>query len=198
MPQAGTVVVDGKPVTIYYQTGTVTATRKQKETQIRSNVQYHGNQAVTSTSSSTVDHHELFITDASGREHAFNIIDMDFPVREGNTVSVVWIIPEGKESGPFVQVLNHSTGTSTYCPEGHLTPLFAKKAMMWGATIGGTILGFLIFWPLGFAGMIGPFIYFNRRVKKAVKGMFASREYQALQAQLTQVKPAAAAAVAAA
>jgi hypothetical protein len=194
MPQAGTVVVDGKRVTIHYQTGTVTATRKQKETQIRSSVQYHGNQAMTSTSSSTVDHHELFIVDSSSREHAFNIIDMDFPVREGNTVSVVWIIPEGADSGPFVQVFNHNTGDSTYCPQRHLSPLFYKKAMMWGATIGGTILGFLIFWPIGFLMMFGPFLYFNRRVSNAIKGMFASREYTQLQAQLTQVKPAAAAA----
>jgi hypothetical protein len=96
----------------------------------------------------------------------------------------------------FDQVLNHNTGDSTYCPDVHLAPLFAKKGMMWGATIGGTILGFIIFWPLGFVGMIAPYIYFSRRFKNAVKGMFASREYQALQAQLKQVKPAAAAAAA--
>ena len=61
MPEAGSVVVDGKRVTIHYQTGRVTATRKQKETQIRSTTQYHANQqAVSSTSSTTVDHHELY------------------------------------------------------------------------------------------------------------------------------------------
>jgi hypothetical protein len=190
MPEAGSVVVDGKRVTIHYQTGRVTATRKQKETQISSNVQYHGNQAVTSTSSSTVDHHELFIVDSTGKEHAFNIVNMDFPVREGNTVSVVWIIPEGAQRGPFVQVLNHSTGDSTYVATKSLVPLFFKKAMMWGATIGGTLLGFLIFWPLGFVMMIGPFIYFGRRATNAIKGMFQTREYTELQSQLAQVKPA--------
>jgi hypothetical protein len=196
MAEAGTVVVDGKRVTIYYQTGRVTATRKQKETQIHSNVQYHGNQAVHSTSSSTVDHHELFIEDATGREHAFNIVDMDFPVREGNTVSVVWIIPEGAERGPFVQVLNHNTGSNTYVDTKSLMPLFAKKAMMWGATIGGTIVGFAIFWPLGFAGMVGPYFYFSRRARNAIKSMFQTREYAQLQSQLAQVKPTQAAAAA--
>jgi hypothetical protein len=196
MAEAGTVAVDGKRVTIYYQTGRVTATRKQKETQIRSNVQYHGNQAVHSTSSSTVDHHELFIEDATGREHAFNIVDMDFPVREGNTVSVVWIIPEGAERGPFVQVLNHNTGDNTYVASRVLVPLFFKKAMMWGATIGGTVLGFLIFWPIGLAMMIGPYLYFGRRADRAIKGIFQSREYTQLQSQLAQVKPAQAAAAA--
>lgn len=191
MPEAGSVVVDGKRVTIHYQTGRVTATRKQKETQIRSTTQYHANQqAVSSTSSTTVDHHELFIVDSTGREHAFNIVDMDFPVREGNTVSVVWIIPEGAERGPFVQVMNHSTGDSTYVAPKALVPLFFKKLWMWSATIGGTILGFLIFWPLGFVMMIGPFIYFGRRALNAIKGMFQTREYTQLQSVLSQVKPA--------
>jgi hypothetical protein len=193
MPEAGSVVVDGKRVTIYYQTGKVTSSRKQKETQIRSNVQYHGNQAVTSTSSSTVDHHELFMVDSTGREIAFNIVDLDFPVREGHMVSVVWIIPEGKDAGPFVQVLNHNTGDNNYVATSTLMPLFAKKLMMWSITIVGTILGFAIFWPLGFVMMIGPYLYFSKRCRDAIKGMFQSREYQALQQQLQQVKPAAAA-----
>jgi hypothetical protein len=61
---------------------------------------------------------------------------------------------------------------------------------MWSATIGGTILGFLIFWPLGFVMMIGPFIYFGRRALGAIKGMFQTREYTQLQSTLSQVKPA--------
>jgi hypothetical protein len=192
MAEAGSVVADGKRVTIHYQTGVVTAQRKQKETQIHSNVQYHGNQAVTSTSSSTVDHLELFLVDSTGKESAFNLVDLDIPVRDGNTVSVIWILPEGSKSGPYVQILNHNTGDNTVIEPKRLLPWFFKKGLMWGATIGGTIVGFIIFWPLGFAGMIGPYLYFKSRALKAIKGIFDSREYQQLSTQLSQIKPAAA------
>ena len=63
---------------------------------------------------------------------------------------------------------------------------------MWGAAIGGTIVGFLIFWPLGFAGMIGPYLYFKSRAMKAIRGIFDSHEYKQLLTQLAQVKPATA------
>jgi hypothetical protein len=194
MAEAGTVLVDGKRVTIHYETGVVTAQRKQKETQIHSNVQYHGNQAVTSTSSSTVDHLELFLVDSAGRETAYNLVDLDVPVRDGNTVSVVWIFPEGAKTGPYVQIKNHNTGDNTLIEPKRLLPWFFKKGLMWGATAGGTILGFIIFWPIGLAMMIAPYLYFKSRAMKAIKGIFDSREYQQLQTQLAQLKPAAAAA----
>jgi hypothetical protein len=73
-------------------------------------------------------------------------------------------------------------------------PHFFKKGMMWGATIGGTILGFIIFWPIGLAMMVAPLIYFTRRARNAIMGMLASREFTQLQSQLAQVKPLQAAA----
>ncbi len=190
MAEAGTVDVDGKRTRIHYHTGVVTSTRKQKETQIHSNVQYHGNQAVTSTSSSTVDHHELFIVDAQGRERAFNMVDLDIAVREGNTASVVWVIPEGSELGPFVQVHNHNTGDAVTIEPARLLTWFFRKKQMWLVSLAATIVGFIVFWPLGFVGMIGPYLYFKRRALNAIKGIFASRDFTQLQSQLSQVKPA--------
>lgn len=191
MAEAGTVAVDHKRVVIHYHTGVVTSTRKQKETQIHSSTQYHGNQAVTSTSSSTVDHHELFVVDSSGRERAFNMIDMDLAVREGNTVSVVWVVPTDAEAGPHVKVFNHNTGDSTQVEPPRLLTWFFRKKQMWLVTIAGTIVGFIVFWPLGFVGMIGPYLYFKRRAINAIKGIFTSREFTQLQTQLAQVKPMA-------
>lgn len=194
MAEAGTVMADGKRVTIFYETGVVTAQRKQKETQIHSSVQYHGNQAMTSTSSSTVDHLELFLVDSAGRETAYNLVDLDVPVRDGNTVSVIWILPEGAKSGPYVEIRNHNTGDNTVIDPKRLLPWFIKKKLMWGATIGGTILGLIIFWPIGLAMIFTPLLYFKSRALKAIRGIFESREYKQLQTQLAQVKPAAAAA----
>ena len=194
MAEAGAVNIDGTRTVIHYQTGVVTATRKQKETQIHSSTQFHGNQAVTSTSSSTVDHHELFLRDASGQEAAYNLIDLDVPVREGNTVTVVWVMPENAKSGPYVQVRNHNTGDSNQIEAKRLLPWFFKKKLMWMITIGGAIVGFIISWVIGLVMLFAPYLYFKYRTLKAINGLFASREYTQLQAQLAQVKPAAAAA----
>ena len=192
MAEAGTVVAGGVRVTIYCETGVVTATRKQKQTRVHSSPRHHGNQAVTSTNSSTVDHHELCLVDSTGKESAFDLVDLDVPVSDGNTVSVVWIVPEHAEYGPYVQIHNHNTGDDTVIDPKRLLPWFFKKGFMWGATIGGTIAGFLVFWPIGLAMMIAPYLYFNNRAMKAIKGIFDSREYQQLQTQLAQVKPTAA------
>lgn len=189
MAQAGTVDVDKKRVVINYHTGVVTATRKQKETQIHSNTQYQGNQAVTSTSSSTVDHHELFIVDSSGRERAFNLIDMDIAVREGNTVTVVWVVPTDAEVGPHIQVYNHNTADSTRVEPSRLLSWFFNKKLMWLATIVGAIVGFAVFWPIGLIMLFAPYVYLKRRTINAIKGIFASREFADLQTQLAQVKP---------
>lgn len=194
MAEAGAVNVDGKRTVIHYQTGVVTATRKQKETQIHSSTQFHGNQAVTSTSSSTVDHHELFLRDASGREGAYNLIDLDIPVREGNTVTVVWVMPENAKSGPYVEVLNHNTGDRNQIEPKRLLTWFFNKKLMWLVTIGGAIVGFIISWVLGVVMLFAPYLYFKYRAIKAIKGIFSSREYTQLQGELAQVKPSAAAA----
>jgi hypothetical protein len=191
---APTVLVDGRRTVIHHHTGKVTATRKQKETQIQSSTQYHGNQAVTSTSSSTVDHHELFIADETGNERAFSMIDMDIPVREGNTVSVIWVVPEGVESGPHIQIYNHNTGDRRVVqPKSILSWFMKPKMIVWGTTAAVVVVGFIVSWIIVLVGLFAPFLYFRWRALKAIKGMLASPELKQLEAQLAQVKPVAAA-----
>ena len=141
-----------------------------------------------------LSHHELFLRDASGKEGAYNLIDLDVPVREGNTVTVVWVMPENAKSGPYVEVRNHSTGDSNQIEPKRLLPWFFKKKLVWMVTIGGAIVGFIISWMVGLPMLFAPYLYFKFRALKAIKDIFASREYTQLQAQLSQVKPNAAAA----
>jgi hypothetical protein len=194
MAEAGSVDVDGTRTAIQYTTGVVMSSRKQKETQVHSTTQYHGNQAVSSTSSSTVDHHELHLRDETGKESAFQLVDLDVPVREGHTVTVVWIFPEGAKSMPYVQIYNHNTGDSNLIEPKRLITWFFKKKIFWIATLGGTILGLIIFWPIGVAMMFAPYLYLKHRAVTAIRGIFSSREFTQLQGKLSQVKPAAAAA----
>ena len=115
-------------------------------------------------------------------------------MREGHTVTVVWIFPENAKAGPYVQIYNHNTGDKTVIEPKRLLPWYFKKKLCLIVTIGGTILGFMIFWPLGLALLIGPYVYLKRRALTAIKGIFSSREFTQLQEQLSQVKPTAAAA----
>ena len=193
MAAATTVLVDGKRTVLHHHTGKVTSTRKQKETQISSSTQYHGNQAVTSTSSSTVDHHELFIVDETGKERAFNMIDMDVAVREGNTVSIIWAVPEDVESGPHIEIYNHSTGDRRVVqPKAVLSWFMKPKKIVWGTTAAVVIVGMIVSWIVVIVGLFAPFLYFRWRALNAIKGMLGGPELKQLEAQLAQVKPAAA------
>jgi hypothetical protein len=197
MADAGTVDVDGKRVTICYHTGTVTGTRKQKETQINGNKQNRGNQAVTPAGSSTVDHHEIFVVDAMGRERAFDIVDMNIAVREGNMVTVVWVTPEDVESGPCIQIHNHDTGDRTMATPHRISSYFIKPNMIvWGSTAALVIVGMFLSWVLVLLFLFAPYLYFKRRALNAAKRLLASSELKKLEAQLARVKPPAASAAA--
>ena len=193
MAEAGTVNVDGKRTRIHFHTGTVTATRKQKETQIYSGAQVNGNQGANVVTSTTVDHHELLIVDASGRERAFNMVNMDLACRDGHTVTVVWVVPEGVEAGPHIEVFNHSTGDrTTVAPERILGWFIKPNRTIWGSTAACFIVGTFIAWWVAFIALFAPYLYFKRRALNAVKGMLASSELKQLETQLEQVKPIAA------
>lgn len=51
---------------------------------------------------------ELFITDSNGVDHTFNFSELDFPMREGNVVSVSTVIGE-KIKNPVVGIYNHNS-----------------------------------------------------------------------------------------
>jgi hypothetical protein len=145
-------------------------------------------------SSSTVDHHELILSDGQGKEKAFQMVDMDIACREGNTVSVIWAIPEGVEAGPYLMVQNHSTGERRVVEAPRIVSWFRKpKSMTWGAVLGTlAVTGLTYSWILGMILMLVVLGYFSRRANQAAKGLLASRELRQLEDQLAQVKSTAA------
>ena len=189
MPEGSTVVVDGKPSKLYYFTGRVLSSQKQKETQVHS--QSYGTQhnPQVSVSSTTVDHHEFFLADSAGKERAFKMVDFDFPCREGNTLSVVWVIPEAKTDGPYIEVHNHSTGERHLIEPKRIATWFRKPMwMIWAIAIGGAIVIGLMNGFFGLIAFVVPFVYFTWRARNAAKELLASNELRELDSQLTQVK----------
>jgi hypothetical protein len=189
MPEGNSVVADGIRCQIYYFTGKVLSSQKQKETRVSSQNYGTGNQAQVHVSSTTVDHHEFFMVDSAGKERSFKTVNFDFPCREGNTLTVVWAIAEGKNEGPFLEVYNHSTGERNVNSVGQIASWFAKKAsLVWGLALGGFVVFLFIFWVLSFVALIGVPLYFNYRAKKAAKELLGSDGLRQLDSQLAQVK----------
>jgi hypothetical protein len=142
-------------------------------------------------SSTTVDHHEFFLADASGQERSFKMIDFDFPCREGQTLTVVWAIPEGTDFGPFVAVRNHNTGEHHVIDAKKITWAFkTPKSLMWGSMLGTlVVVGYLVNFIVGLLALLVPVFYFKRREKQAAKALVGSDAVRQLDAQVAQLKP---------
>ena len=191
------VVPDGRRCQLYYFTGKVLSSLKQKETQISSGSQYNAGtgQTVATVSSRTVDHHEFFLADAAGAERAFKTVNFDFPCREGQTMSVMWTIAEGKNEGPFLAVRNHNTGERHDASQASVAE-WMKEPYSWAVIgIAAAIIIVLLFinGTIGFLALIGLPIYGwwrkTSRAKAAAKALLGGDALRQLDQQLAPLKP---------
>jgi hypothetical protein len=168
----------------------VLSTKKQKETQISS--QSFGTQSrpQVHVSSTTIDHHELFLVDDKGKEESFQMTDFDFPCREGQTVTVVWAVPEDANRGPFIHVRNHNTEESFQIAPNNIADIFKKPGWtVWGIGAGLVIVSIPILGPLCLFAVLISFFYFRWRSRKAAKGLLVSKELTQLDGELAHIKP---------
>ncbi len=190
MAEDATAVVDGNKVKLYSYTGKVLSSKKDMETVISSQSVGTGNNAQTHVTSTTIAHHELFMADKDGKERSVQLQDFDFPLREGNTLSLIWFIKEGDERGPYVHARNHSTDEVTQIHENNVADTFRKPWwMVWGSGIGLMIVTSPF---LSFASMfmiLVPFFYFRRRSRKATKALLKGPEIARIDAELAKIKP---------
>ena len=68
-----------------------------------------GYMSTSPITSETTTHDQLFLRSEDGQERAFKATNIDFPVRKGHLVSVLWGIQHGKDKGPFIAFYNHTT-----------------------------------------------------------------------------------------
>jgi hypothetical protein len=195
-----TSVPDGRRCQLYYFTGKVLSSQKAKETQISSGSQYNAGsgQTVATVSSRTVDHHEFFLADSAGAERAFKTVDFDFPCRQGQTMSVMWSIAEGKNEGPFLAVRNHNTG-ERHDASWRSVAAWMEEPYSWAVIgIAAAVIIVLMFinGGLGFLALIGIPIYGwwrkKSRAKAAAQSLLAGDALRQLDAQLAPLKPFAA------
>jgi len=193
MPQGPSVTVDGKGFDLHYFTGKVISTRKDKETVVSSRTLGTQNNPQVQISSTTHDHHEFFLQDETGKEQSFKTVDLDFPCREGQTVSVIWAIPKGTDFGPYIHVRNHNTEEYRQIGNVDIASHFKKPWwMVWGSGVGLSIVLIPILGPVSMFGLLPPFFYFRWRSRKSAKQFLASSELMGLDRQLAEVRPLAA------
>src|SRR6185369_12487467 len=181
-------------------TGKVLSSKKQKETQISSGSQYNAGtgQTVATVSSRTVDHHEFFLADSAGTERAFKTVNFDFPCREGQTMSVMWTIAEGKNEGPFLAVRNHNTGERHDATQASVAA-WMEEPYSWGVigvAVAIIVVLFIVSGTLGFLALIGLPIYGwwrkKSRATAAAKSLLGGSALQGLDQQLAPLKAFAA------
>lgn len=142
------IQVGGREYTLHYTTGTVEETGKNMETRVSGGggggITYggYGGTAPVSIYSQTVVHDQLFVTDANGKEHSFQLQDFNLACRAGHKISVIWAIKKGKQTGKYICVVNHTTNNNFY-NEKALKNVFRYNV---GYFIGGgAALGWLLF-----------------------------------------------------
>jgi hypothetical protein len=138
-------------VHFYATTGTVLECTKRSETHVSGSggggVTYngYGSNSNVRISSTTSVHDDLHLKTAVG-EQAFQLVNFNLAVRKDNRVTVLHAVRDGKKTGPYVAVVNHSNG-QVFSKLDALAPL-CRPAWWWSvATLPAVMTGFLFFVP---------------------------------------------------
>ena len=190
MAEDATAVIDGKKVYLYSYTGKVLTSKKDKETVISSQTMGTGNNAQTHVSSTTIDHHEIFMVDRDGKERSVQLQNFDFPLREGNTLSLIWCIKEGDERGPYIHARNHSTDEVSQINANNIADSFRRPWWMILAVAAGlAFVTMYVLGPLAIFMVLVSFYYFRRRSRKAVQAFLKGPEIARIDAELAKISP---------
>jgi hypothetical protein len=81
-------------------------------------------------------HDELRVRDVEGREHVFQLDELQVAARRGDQVTVVWTRSRSAEHGPFIVVRNH-TSADTYYDDEALLRLYLRepRGVLWTALL---------------------------------------------------------------
>ncbi len=124
-----TITANGKTFDLYWITGKVMNAGKNMETRVHGGggggftYQGTGGSAPVTISSTTVIHDQIFLEDAQGQEHAFQLQNFNVACREGNALSIIWAIRKGKSKGPYIVVYNRTT-SQAYFNNSELNRMF--------------------------------------------------------------------------
>ena len=170
-----TISTPGKEYDLYTVTGKVMETGKNLETRVRGGggggATYggYGGTAPVSITSTTVVHDQIFLVDDKKQEHSFQLQDFNVACRADNIISVIWAIKKGAKTGPYIAVVNDTTG-NTFFNDKALQEMFRYPLLyMLGAVLlcillGSSMSGYF-FWGI----LIVPIVWYRQGVSGAKK-----------------------------
>lgn len=142
--------------------------------------------------STTIVHDQLFLVDKEGKEIAVKLQNWDVACRDGNIVTVMWAIMEGKSEGPYFAIINHSTGSKVAdrkiisniarsCLFGKVMTLDGNLGCLFLIAMLALVVAlFAIWWPLGLA-IIGLGVYAQTLVTRNVRMFNSEVQYPTIQ-----------------
>lgn len=167
-----TISVNGQAYDLHCIKGQVLGADQKLETTVSGGggSTYNGRGHVAPITSRTTVHDKIFLADAMGKEHAFQLQDFNLACREGHNLVVVSAhLRDSKKNGDYLAVINQTTG-QIYYGEAALTRLCKpNKLPYWFGMIGGLIGGGFLINSIGFliliAAVVLPLVIFNKTTK---------------------------------
>jgi hypothetical protein len=169
-----TISTPGKEYNLYTVTGKVMETGKNMETRIHGSggggatYRGYGGTAPISISSTTVVHDQIFLIDDKGQEHSFQLQGFNVACRADNILSVIWAIKKGAKTGPYIAVVNETTGKQFFDDKALQTMFRYPLLYLLGAMVLCVILGSMssfFYWGL----LIVPILWYRQGVTGAKK-----------------------------
>jgi len=115
---------------LYQVTGTVKGQGKFSTTHVSGGGSVSQGSGSVSVYSSTTIHNDIFLVDSAGKEHSIQVSDFNVACLEGHVLTAIWAIQQGKERGPYIMVLNHSTNRK-YRHIAYMSTMFRPKWRRW-------------------------------------------------------------------
>lgn len=191
------VTLNGRTYEIYYFTGAVADEKKWSETEVTGSGGGGGGYTVGGTGftspgymnikSKTKRFDQIILQNKEGKEQSFEFQDWGISCRLGNTLTVLWAIPKGKEWGPYVLVYNHQSGDhymgneliKMFLPGRFTLPLLGRNMSWW------PLAAIFIVPPVWYAiwGMVAPenFIFGWILLASPFLGFFGMRKVAEIQ-----------------
>ncbi|KAA8733250.1 hypothetical protein F4V57_08470 [Acinetobacter qingfengensis] len=155
MAADGVIQVRGKNYSVYEFTGKVAHSNKQLETVVSggggggATYQGTGGSAPVSIRSTTYTHDDIFLVNTEGQEQVIRLLDWNIATREGHEIQAIWLIKQGKDTGPYIIINNLTTNTVQWSDKklGELLRLEWWRIFVVPIAIlilGGIILGWIV------------------------------------------------------
>jgi hypothetical protein len=129
-----------------------------------------GGTAPVTITSHTIIHDQIFLIDEKGSESSFQLQGFNVACRKDNKLSVIWVIKQGGKTGPYVSVVNHTTG-NVFFNDSAINGIFKLRRLLLflAILVVSIIAGNITSFGVGMLVFIAGIVYMYMSHKKTVQ-----------------------------